>query len=114
MSGINIPENYNDFAQAVQTLVRIGKQITDRKIANRDGVMWSYTDQIARMHEEVSEVYREMRQKEPKRELMCQEIIDVFCATITLMNMQNVTNEEIDNSVKYVLEKLYYRNKILH
>ena len=97
------------------SLVR-GRHITNQweKICGR----WSFGEQIAHIHSEVSEVfdvnrnkknkYGETGSKEWKTHLL-DEIADIHLSTLTLQDMYGITPLEINDAIELKLKELQAR-----
>jgi NTP pyrophosphatase (non-canonical NTP hydrolase) len=100
--------NIEDVMACFNTLLTYATRITEGHIRKRGGKTWSYDSQIARMHEEVSEVYRAMRKNEGN-DRVTHETIDVIWSAFTLLAMHQLTYHDLEMNVNNVCLKLEKR-----
>lgn len=89
------------------------KKITEahqkQRLAQGKPSSWSDDSQIARMHEEVSEVYRAIRKDEGKARKI-HECLDVMFATFTEIILdEDITFEDVATELQVVCKKLESR-----
>lgn len=99
-----------DLESCVSTLLLYTRKITDLHMDQRekDGKPreWSFDSQIARMHEEVTEVYRANRKDEGKARII-HEALDVMFATFTLFMLdEDILFGDVDAELQNVCKKL--------
>ncbi len=73
-------------SDALCLLLEFSNEITQAHIAKRGAGPWEYDSQIARMHEEVSEVYRALRKGEGIDRVV-EECIDSIMSSLTLLSL---------------------------
>jgi hypothetical protein len=74
-----------ELAHALETLLDFSRDVTEGHIRKR-GSAWPLEYQIARMHEEVSEVYRAIR-KDLGLDRTVSECIDSIFASLTMLSL---------------------------
>ncbi len=103
----------SDVESCVSTLLLYTRKITDLHMDQRekDGKPreWSFDSQIARMHEEVTEVYRANRKNEGKARVI-HEALDVMFATFTMFMLdKDITFGDVATELEVVCKKLEER-----
>jgi len=98
-----------DLDSPISTLLLWTRKITDAHLIQRgkkgEG-KWSDDAQIARMHEEVSEVYRVIRKGEGK-ERRIHECLDVIFAALTAIVLdEDITYGDVGTELQVVCKKL--------
>ena len=108
----NFPES-TDLESCINTFLMYTKKITDTHMDQREkqgkSRIWSDDSQIARIHEEVSEVYRAIRKGEGK-ERKIHETMDIIFAAFTLLVLDtDLKFGDVDIELQQVCRKLEER-----
>lgn len=93
----------NDAISAIKLLVNWSKPISDYHISANGG-KWDFDTQIARIHEEVTEVYKAMRKNEGEDRLL-HECVDVIMSALAMINLIDRENGQSFKNFEYKIQK---------